>query len=166
MWLCRQNSLIKKRKGFTLVELLVAMGIFSILITGLYAVLLCGEHSFRYGSTAVSLQENARSIYFWLTRDLRRARTPVNATLDNNGESFSIITPSGSISYSLESKGNTLVLRRTCSGQTLYVGKDISSINISTSGDLAQVTVNVNKRVSYGDIQTFSVTGRVELRNL
>lgn len=67
------QRLVVAQRGFSLVELMVAMIIGLFLLGGGLAVFLSGQMSFRTNEGAARLQENARMGFELLSRDLREA---------------------------------------------------------------------------------------------
>ena len=79
------------QRGFTLTELLVAMAMLGLLLTGVYTLQQQGLYSYMVGSAKVEAQQNARVALDLMIRELRSA-TSVTATavgdltfVDQNG---------------------------------------------------------------------------------
>jgi len=68
------RALINKRRGFTVIEVLLAALVGAVLVGGLGFVLINGDATNDISSTKVSAQSEARQISDWITRDLRQAQ--------------------------------------------------------------------------------------------
>jgi len=68
-----QNTLTAHQKGFSLVELLIAMAIGLILLTGMIAVFSGNKRSAELNSAMSNIQENARFALTTLSKDIRMA---------------------------------------------------------------------------------------------
>ena len=62
-----------KKKGFTLVEMLVALTIFSIVAVSLHAVLRTGLNTYRAGKEWSEEAGEARAFFYFFSRDLKNA---------------------------------------------------------------------------------------------
>ncbi len=69
-------------KAFTLIEVLVAMVIFILLITAVFALLLVGEQSWHTGSGLLDLQQQARLALDGMAREMRQAE-PATVNIDD-----------------------------------------------------------------------------------
>ncbi|MFY9402137.1 MAG: prepilin-type N-terminal cleavage/methylation domain-containing protein [Candidatus Omnitrophota bacterium] len=60
-------------RGFTLVEVLVVVVIFSLMVAGIFGVLNLGNVTFPVDLGKMEVHQQARLLMQWLTRDLRQA---------------------------------------------------------------------------------------------
>lgn len=67
------NILRKKTKGFTLIEMMVAMVIGLIILAGVFVVYLSSKKTFNLGSSMVNVHENGRFAINYLVKDIQRA---------------------------------------------------------------------------------------------
>ena len=63
----------KKKLGFTLVEVMITVLIFSALIGAIFTVLTTGRTAWMIGETQIDLQQNLRRGLDWITGELREA---------------------------------------------------------------------------------------------
>jgi type IV pilus assembly protein PilW len=61
------------RKGITLIELLVALGVSGILLAGVYRTFISQQHTFTVQEQVVDMQQNVRLAINRMTRELRMA---------------------------------------------------------------------------------------------
>ncbi len=82
--------IIKNQKGFTLTELLVAMGLSLMVLSAVYGVYRVQAHTVRAQEFKMEAQEDARAALDMMTREIRNAGffptlTPCAAPANNNG---------------------------------------------------------------------------------
>lgn len=71
----------KNARGFTLIELMIAMVLGLVLIGGVISVLLSNQQTYRTNNALSQLQDNARTAFELLARDIRQAgSTPCGNT--------------------------------------------------------------------------------------
>ena len=64
---------MKDTKGFTLIEIMVAMAIFAIVVTGIYQTYHFQQRSYMKQEKVVDMQQNLRAGLYFLKRDIRMA---------------------------------------------------------------------------------------------
>src|SRR3989338_3571334 len=85
-WL-QQFIILKRRKamlkqnGFTLVELMVVVAIFTIILTAGFIVLLTGQSAWSTTDTQIRLQENLRQISQRVARELQESGIDADGNL-------------------------------------------------------------------------------------
>jgi prepilin-type N-terminal cleavage/methylation domain-containing protein len=95
---------IKNKKGFSLIEMMVALGILSLIIIGLVTFFAGGTRAWVTGQYQLEAQRNARLSMDRMVREIREADYIRNSSLSS---SVDFHTPfHGNISYSLS--GNDL----------------------------------------------------------
>lgn len=67
------RSYLKSQRGLSLIELLVAMLIASVIMAGVINTLLAGKSAYLYDEEVSFIQENARFALDYMTRDIREA---------------------------------------------------------------------------------------------
>lgn len=65
---------MKNKKGFSLIEVLVTIGIFSIISGAIYSVYLFNQKAYRDSETLIEITQNARVISERMTREIRQAK--------------------------------------------------------------------------------------------
>lgn len=175
----------KPSKGFTILELMVSMGVFSIMMLLTMMILRNGEEQARIADMKMNLQESARESLYRMSLELRES-SPTRVALSNNNSvlTFQIpqsvdqttgaITWSGNISYQARANADgTRQLIRTDSStappQETVLANDIQSVTFGTVGSpLESVTFSVrtSRTLPNGRLLQFdSTTGEVRLRN-
>ena len=64
---------MRNERGFTLVEIMVAMTIFAFVVTGILLLYVNGYRSYAGTSRKIEVQENLRYALSWMARDIRQA---------------------------------------------------------------------------------------------
>jgi prepilin-type N-terminal cleavage/methylation domain-containing protein len=126
----RLRALAAAESGFTLVELIVAMVILTIVVASLSAVLVSATHSAVDANNRFQAQEQARTGLAQLTRELHCAGSPSSSIPSITDTSGVTLTPGGAYS------GITAYLPATCAtsgGQNLYVTWCTAPSTLNTS---------------------------------
>lgn len=81
---------IDNQRGFSLAELLLAVAVMGIVITGVFTLQRQGQEAYLLGSNRVETQQNARVAVDLITRELRSAAslTAINANAGNPDITF------------------------------------------------------------------------------
>ncbi len=173
-----------KRYGFTLVELMVVIFIFSIIMAATFTVLSMGRQSWHTGSTQVELQQETRRAMDRMVRELREsASSQVNITggggiitfrlpedadgdddvLDGTGN----IEWGNQITYSLGGANGDQVLRTTSAGSTAILANNINALSFSSiSASEISIGITARKDAVPGRTMQSTLNSQVTLRNL
>ena len=177
---------LKRRQGFTLVEMMVTVAIFSFILGICYTLFISGSNSWETNSVRVELQQELRKAMDWITQDLRQAGSAsiTNGPVDPvDGTPYPSITfrkaagvsggnlvwDSSTTTYSLGGTGGTQLLRQV-SGQTASViAQNIQSLQFSrqvSTSNIVDVSLQARKTTlrEKRPIQA-SLTLRIYLRN-
>lgn len=86
------TAILRNQRGFTLTELLIAMALLGMILSGVFALQQQGMQSYLMGASRVEVQQNARTSLELIVRELRSAQavTAVGGAgdmtfLDQNG---------------------------------------------------------------------------------
>lgn len=149
--------------GFTLVEVLVAAVVLSLLVMGVLTVLNSSDMAWNVDMGLVDLQQQARQVMARMIREIRQADS---VTIGSSTVTFS--TPwatAGNIIYSL----NNGQIIRTYDSSTSVLANNINSLIFSSPvSDIVEIQLQAQKSVR-GRTITFPMTGKliekVRLRN-
>jgi prepilin-type N-terminal cleavage/methylation domain-containing protein len=172
-------------RAFTLIEIMVASLILTVIIGGVFGVLKVADMVWNQDSGLLDLQQQARQSAAGMARELRQARTD-DITISNSCATIQFVIPtditsspvtySDSISYYLS---NGQLIREHPAGTTHVMGNDISSINFCcwhgavcdedcSDSSLLQIDLTASKTVR-DRVLNFPLTGalteKVRLRN-
>ncbi len=155
---CR-NSLT----GLTLIEVLVATVVLSLLVMGVLAILNISDMTWKTDMGLVELQQQTRQAMAGMIREIRQADSVPSAS----GTTITFSTPwatSGNIVYSLVS-GQII---RTYNSSASVLVNNINSLIFSQSSGIVKIQIQAQKSVR-GRTITFPMTGnlieKVRLRN-
>ncbi|UCD14809.1 MAG: prepilin-type N-terminal cleavage/methylation domain-containing protein [Candidatus Omnitrophota bacterium] len=157
-------NIFKNKTAFTLVEVIVSVGIVTVMLGGIYQVFIMGSKSWQAGSGLVSLQENARNMIIYFTKDIRQSTESIsNTTLINNGDTLTFGTSGGTVTYLLATVPDTDIKQLQRNNQP--VGMYVSSIDLVRTGLIVDITVNTQSDIPFRGIKNYTLTGKVKVRN-
>lgn len=166
-------------KGLTLLETLVAIGIFSFIILGIFSVLGVGGANYSANLTSLNLQQQVRQGMNWLTKEARQAywdSIEIPAVVDaygNHSITFNTMDSTG-VEYFVEPTtvaGKTLwQLKRRDPAHTEVKANDIKLLTFSkdSSEHILSIRMQASKTFrSFGKDQTlvFSLNEQIQVRN-
>ena len=147
-----------QKKGFTLVELLIASSIVLVTLAVVGLIYVSTNRSFKFGQATLNSEADLRLAMDWLTKDIRQAENLVLS-----GDTVTVIMPSSisdDIIYTLSSNK----LERAISGSTpRTIAVDISEVSIVTD-DTVAITLSSTKTV-FNNPHTRTITSKVTMRN-
>ena len=85
-------SFLKSRQGFTLVEMMVTVAIFSFILGICYTLFISGSNSWETNSVRVELQQELRKAMDWVSQDLRQAGSASITNVPADGAAYTSIT--------------------------------------------------------------------------
>jgi prepilin-type N-terminal cleavage/methylation domain-containing protein len=130
------------RKGITLIELLVALGVSGILLAGVYRTFVSQQHTFTVQEQVVDMQQNVRLAINRMTRELRMAGFGrMDAAFFGGGGMYgtfnNIVNPGGGGTSVTVVEGyqtlipTTLSTNATAGSNSIFVN-DVSSFDTAT----------------------------------
>jgi len=175
--------MIKKHKGFTLLEIIIAVFLFSIISAAIFSVLATARNSLSAGESQVGVQQACRNGLDAMVNELRQTSALKIADVPANGTNYSAITfqiPAGDITagitwssniqYSLGGlNGKQLI--RTQSGSQRILGNNISAVSFNRSAanpNVVNISVTAQKNTFPGFTarqSTITINSQVRLRN-
>lgn len=162
-----------KKKGYTIIEMMVAAVLFSMVIAGLYAALYVGRSGYMTDAGIMDLQQSSRRSMDGMIRELRQSAisdVTINATEEEI--SFFINASSNAIRYYLN---NSTLFRQHPANVNFTMAHDVTSLrfccervgacdNDCSASTVLRISLNSAKPVQ-GRNMTFNLTERVRLRN-
>ena len=166
-----------REKGFTLVELMVTMGIMLVIFGVIASTYLITQRLWRGGFTQITFQSTGRAALEKIARNLRSA---TGATVLNNGDKIRFVTDPNR-TYS--SAADDITCEYYISGTDIMydpniavssnevtllrnVTKESTTPFFQISGNLAIITFRVYKNDALYGIHWLSMTTSVEMRNI
>jgi len=174
------HFILENKTGFTMVEALVSVAIFSFMSLALFSILLVGQKSWSMNSTKIQLQQELRKSMETMINDLRQAGNAsiTNVPADDNWyttitfqvpstvTSGSIVWDSNTIQYVLGGTGGDLLQR--IQGTTRTVSQGISVLGfrrLSTASNILEVNIVALGTPPNGEQMDITLNFDVELRN-
>lgn len=155
-----RTLLWRERKGFSVVELLIAAAIGLIVLSTISIIYFSSSRSYTFGQTKLQSEANLRLAMDWITRDMRAAEnlSPDTVTLTIPTDTVTIIIPLGNgsednINYDFSDNR----LRRN---QKPIAPVSMHLSRLSTTAD----TVTITLSSTTGDT-TRTLTNKVTMRN-
>ncbi len=162
----------KETNGFTLVELMLVVFIFSIILGVVFVVLSMSSRSWQSGNVQVEVQQETRKGMYSMLKELRQsslARITVTADMvtfripqnvDNSGN----ITWGEDIVYSLGGLNGEQLLR-TQDEESRVLANNVQSLQFSASGKEITITLVAEKESVPQRTITATLSSQVTLRN-
>lgn len=145
------NSNTAIQKGFSLVELIIYMGVLSMLI-GVMSVLFSSILNTQLDSASTSsIDQDARYIQARMAYDMQRASSIVSVTANT----LQVLANSINYTYSLDGSGNLQITDNTGSYQLNSVDTTVSGLSFQTISNGSNDTVRVTYTIT-SDIQETS----------
>jgi len=174
---------LKRNGGYSLVEALVTVLIFSVIIGAIHATLQVGDSSWNVNSVNIALQQELRKAMDWMKDDLRQSG-PTAITMDfpadgvwydtitfqiSNGVSGGGIVWSTDTIQFLRDAGGLNQLQRVEGSTTRVLATNITSLQfrrLTASPNIVDVALQAQKVTSKtGGTVTSSLNFKVKLRN-
>ena len=157
---------IQRKKGFTLIEMIVTVSIFTMMTGALYTIFLVGNKSWTTFSTNVILQHDVREGLFAMTKELRRARD-ILIIKEESGTKINFLRwPVGLVSYSWSSEGvdaNKIV--RTNNGNVRVLADNISALSLESLPNAVVIDMTASQILASGPTSQFQLKEKVALRS-
>jgi prepilin-type N-terminal cleavage/methylation domain-containing protein len=145
-----------KQRGFTLVEMMVALAILSIVSIAMAGTFLVASRAVTNEARAISADEAVSGASLWLTRDLNSAVALPTGTVNSaTTVTLQYGSPAVTVVYSVNTK-NDLV--RTVNGGATTAARGISSVTLTAAGCYATVTIQPS--ATGATAATFNVSNR------
>lgn len=172
---------LRDNAGITLVETMVTVVIFSLIMTGFFAVSTVGENSFQVNRAQIELQQELRKSMETMINDLRQAGNSSVIDVPANGNWYTSITfrkpvgiAAGSINWDsntiqyLRAGPGTLQLQRIYGGTTRIVSQYITLLQfrrLASDSDRLEVVMQAQRNSTKGVPGTYNLSFNVQLRN-
>jgi len=146
-----------KNKGFTIIELLVALAIFSLVIVSMAAVAVSVIKSQRKGFVLQESQENARYILESMSKEIRMSAIDSG---DSGGSPVTTLDITNSKGENVDYRFVSQKLQRQVNGGGW---QDLSSANLEVTGSFyIRKSASPNRAAVTVVMQVESTTGQVE----
>jgi Tfp pilus assembly protein PilW len=140
---------LNNTKGMSLVEMMVAVGIFVFLSVGMLSVVYVGNQAWSMQDANVYVQTQVRLTVSKLARDLRVASgLAIAQDADNVNVSFTKGASAITYAWTTDEGSTQHQLIRSVDGNAIVVAQDITAFSITESADDIQVnlTAEIDKQ--------------------
>jgi prepilin-type N-terminal cleavage/methylation domain-containing protein len=151
---------LKREKGFTLVELLVAMAISGIVIAAVYTAFITQQKSYTIQDQVAEIQQNARVGLDMIAREVRMAGYgqpdwAMNADTDGDGEDEQVTDP-----VTLVGDRITVVGCFGSAPATLSVAASVgnTTLTLQNSGEASRFNTTTKNNIFIGGFENAKVT--------
>ncbi|MBU4589879.1 MAG: prepilin-type N-terminal cleavage/methylation domain-containing protein [Candidatus Omnitrophica bacterium] len=144
-------------KGLSLVELMIAMLIFSIILGAIYGVMAMGQSSYQTGEIQIVVQQEARKAMNKIVTELREASSV------NLGDEYPFTIWTQRIKYEVV---NGQLQRIVDGGTTTVLANDVANIQFTLyGGDVVYIILTTQKNTLFGRTLSANLNSQVTLRN-
>ncbi len=172
-----------EKAGFTLLEILVVIFLFSIISAAIFSVLATGRNSLSAGESQIGVQQACRNGLDSMIKELRQASVSTITGVPADGTNYNSITLqiptaigaagitwSSSIQYALGGLNGAQLLR-TQSGSQRVLANNISALSFNRSAanpNVINISITAQKNTFPGFTarqSTINLVSQVKLRN-
>ncbi len=157
---------MKRKAGFSLVEMMIVVAIMVVLMVGLYTVLNTGNALWQESENEVAIQRDARNVLWNIAKDMRMASgADIEQAAGTSSLTFSHPTE-GEIVYTWsDSGGNANRILRQSPSKTRIVANNISALTFTDQGSSSLlVNVTVSRSLKPGTVSSFNASQEVTYR--
>lgn len=156
---------LRKKRAFTLVEILVAVSLFALMLGALYTAFVGGNATWQTYSGKATAQKDARGALFAMTKELREASN-ISVTQDANTATINFTNGDGNAaSYSWNKTGTNakrIIYQDTI--KTRIIATDISALSFTNDSASVTITITSTKQMPRGQTGTFNLKEKIALR--
>lgn len=163
----------KVKRGFTLIEVVITLAIFSIIIGAIHQVFVVGQRAWDSDLSLLDLQQSARRGLYSVAREIRAAKLG-SISISESDTKIEFDTPGeNNIQFFLNSDDGQLV-RESPAGTDCDVlwdedkcrvlAIDITDVYFSLTGGIVEVRLVAEKTV-WGRTLSFPLSTKLEVRN-
>ena len=177
----KKYNFLKNNQGFSLVEVMVTMFIFSFVVLGLFVSVVATDASWASNKASIDLHQQLRTGMEWIKYELSQASTTSISSVPANGTWYTSITfklPTGISNGSATWDANSVVfqrggsnngdLQRVYNGSTRVLGRDLSLLQFrrqASTSNVLEVEMTAQKQDDQRRTAQYSLNFLVKLRN-
>lgn len=176
----------RRQRGFTLTEMMISVGISSMIAYSIFAVMRVGETQVQATQLKMTIQDSAREGLYKMVQEIRQS-APGRISITNGGAAieFDVPDPDSAfaedfsvdwdaahrIRYTLGGVNGQQILRTdTNTNMTAVIANDVVALDFDNGADpnLVTVTLSVQRALVNGQLvpeEPLQVSGQAEMRN-
>jgi Tfp pilus assembly protein PilW len=148
----------KKRDGFVLIEVVIAMGISMIVLLAVGVVLAASHTRWNSAWSRVNLQRDASYVMLTLSHSVKEA---VSATVENDGEAVRIYDTDGSwVRFTFESGTDTLKYETQGENAQTLIDGYVGDLEFDVEDNRVEIDLTLKR-----DDQEVHLDSTVQMRN-
>lgn len=168
---------MKNKLGFTLIELMVSMALFSMMMLLVGMVMQRAEAQTNLNENRMIIQENLREGLYKMGQEIRES-SPTQLSITNGGTQLSFRIPanvsnsgviawSSPILYQVGGNGTQLIRTDTGTGVSTVLANHVQTVTFTSAGAAATITYDLTLRrtLTNGRIISIVSRGQARLRN-
>jgi prepilin-type N-terminal cleavage/methylation domain-containing protein len=165
---CKVMQNLKTRpglnRGFTLVEMLVSLFLFTIIIGTVFSYFAAVNSLELLNVSLIDLQQQARGVIDGMSREIRHSRV-ANISITHAGAGIDFAIGGDAISYYLNN--NSQVIREYPVGTDRIIANKITFLNFNpdVTNQTVQIAVTATTTNAQNRTLTFGMSEKVRLRN-
>lgn len=163
----------KVKRGFTIVEVMITLAIFSIIIGAIHRVFVVGQRAWDSDLSLLDLQQSTRRGIHGLVREIRAASLG-SISISENDTKIEFDTPSENNIQFFFNSDNSQLIRESPAGTNCDVlwdedkcrilASNITDVYFSAADDILEIRLQAKKSALGRDL-TFSLRTKVKVRN-
>jgi len=142
---------LNDKKGFSFLEMMVVLGIFTTLTAGTYSIIVMGESTTHEGLTHIEISQDVRLGIDRMVKELRNAQSSTINIPAAGVINFQVLNNPNIIQYALGANPNEDRLTRSEAGIDTILCKNVGSIQFSPSPFSGNtVTIDLQTEKTFG----------------
>ncbi len=155
---------LTSNNGFSLLEMMVSIGIFSIISAGIFSVFYVGNISWSLQDANVNVQSQARRTVSKLSRDLRIASgLTITQDADNVDVSFSKSGSAITYAWTTDAGSTRHQIVRAVDGVSIVTAQNITALSLTETATDIKINVTASD-VARGKTLEYTLVGNVAKR--
>jgi type II secretory pathway pseudopilin PulG len=147
-----------------MIELLMAVFLFSVVLLGVYAVLYTGQVIYNRDTALLEMEAQCRNAVDRVVREVREASSQtITANYNNTTNDKILFTIPSAVGIQYYLSGTDLVMEYPA-GTTKKFASHINLLKFSLVGSLLSIHITASQTV-YNQVISFSIIEKVRLRN-
>jgi len=170
----------QKSVGFTLVEILVAVSLYSLIAAACFVAFITGNRSWQVNKVQLEIQQELRKAMDWMIEDLRQSGSSAIVDVPSDGVWYNSITFkmaeginngniswSGDVQYALGGTNSNQLLRQT-GGEEKILAQNITTLQFrrqTGTPKSLEVSLTAQKTTPEGQVLNQDLNFQIKLRN-
>lgn len=150
----------RKEAGFTLVEILVAILLFIVLISVVFACFEAGHMSWSIDMGLLDINQPLRLSMDGMSREIRQS-SPGGVVINEDGDRIDFAVNTSNVAYYIS---NGRLIREHPVGENKILAQNITALNFMRNESTIEIEASAQKRI-YGDVIGVTLKEKVRLRN-